>query len=198
MTGLSLETLRNLAAAELDQLAQEGRQVEALHTLYAQAESGDEALAEEALEEFWRLAPEVPQWPDYLYTEPTAWDEIIAACPRFPAQPALLPEQSSLHDRIHGAWLGRCAGCMVGKPVEGRLRDEIERLLEMAGEYPLQDYFPVIEDTGGVAYRPPADPCLRQNITCSVRDDDTDYTILGLHLVKTYGLELTPAGGCIW
>jgi len=193
MTGLSLETLRSLAAAELDQLAQEGRQVEALHTLYAEAESGDEALAEEVLEEFWRLAPEAPQWPDYLYTEPTAWDDIVAACPGFPAQPAPLPEQSSLHDRIYGAWLGRCAGCMVGKPVEGRSRDEIKHLLDIGGEYPLQHYFPVIEDTGEIAYRPPSDPCLRQNITCSARDDDTDYTILGLHLVKTYGLHLTPA-----
>ena len=69
----------------------------------------------------------------------------------------------------------------------------IRSLLERAGEYPLQHYFPVIEETGDVPYPAPDDPTLRPNITHAVRDDDTDYTVLGLHLIKTYGEALTRA-----
>ena len=33
-------------------------------------------------------------------------------------------------DRIYGAWLGRCAGCLLGQPVEGWRRARINGLLE--------------------------------------------------------------------
>ncbi len=191
MIGLSVETLRNLAALELVQLAEEDRDTSSAQALYDQAACASEPEALNLLNEFWIAALKAPVDADSFYVEPTAWEELVRRCPELAAEPAALPEPAGLQGRIYGAWLGRCAGCMLGKPVEGRSRAEIADLLEVAGEYPLQDYFPVIEDTCGIAYRPPSDPCLRGNITCGARDDDTDYTILGLHLVKTYGLELT-------
>ncbi len=35
-------------------------------------------------------------------------------------------------------------------------------------------------------------PLLRGNITCSERDDDTDYTLLGLHILEENGPAFTP------
>ena len=40
-----------------------------------------------------------------------------------------------LYDRVYGAWLGRCAGCLLGKPVEGQNKDRVERYLKAAGAY---------------------------------------------------------------
>jgi len=43
-------------------------------------------------------------------------------------------------DKIYGAWLGRCAGCLLGQPVEGWRRARINGLLEETGNLPLQTY----------------------------------------------------------
>ena len=70
-------------------------------------------------------------------------------------------ERTALRDRITGAWLGRCIGCMMGKPIEGKSRADIEAILRAADAYPLSDYFPALEDVpAGISYRPPDDPCL--------------------------------------
>ena len=47
---------------------------------------------------------------------------------------------AALRDRLLGAWLGRAAGCLLGKPVEGWSRQAIRTLLERTGEYPLRQY----------------------------------------------------------
>lgn len=47
--------------------------------------------------------------------------------------------------RLLGAWLGRCAGCTLGKPVEGWTHDQIRRYLQLAEAYPLLDYVPALE-----------------------------------------------------
>ena len=187
MIGMSREAMAKLAALEIVQLEEEGRDTSAVR-----------GKAEGPSEEFWSAAAEAPMLPEYPYIEPSAWDEIVAACPALRAEPDAPPDEAALDERVHGAWLGRCAGCMLGKPVEGWTREEIATLLEGAGEYPLQDYFPVINDAEG-GYKGGCEACLRGNIVRSERDDDTDYTILGLHLMKTYGRELRTADvGAEW
>ncbi|MFQ6096164.1 MAG: ADP-ribosylglycohydrolase family protein, partial [Armatimonadota bacterium] len=90
--------------------------------------------------------------------------------------------------------LGRIAGCMLGKPVEGRSRTDINALLEHAGAYPLSDYFPPIDPVPeGHRYPRPDSPVLRGNIARGVRDDDTDYTLLGLHIIAEDGRDFTSA-----
>ena len=42
---------------------------------------------------------------------------------------------------FHGAWLGRAAGCLLGKPVEKVQRVGIRRILESSGRWPLTEYF---------------------------------------------------------
>lgn len=191
MLNLTTETLGHLAEDELQQLKEEGRNTSSVESILQGIAEG-QTEPRQGLEEFFRQAASAPMRDDFDYYEPSDWDGIVYACNMSP-RAADLPGQDALRDRIYGAWLGRCAGCMLGKPVEGRTRQMTRSLLQMAGKYPLQDYFPVIEDTGDIPYRKPDDPTLQPNITHSVRDDDTDYTILGLHLVKTYTEALTPA-----
>ncbi|MGC0328660.1 ADP-ribosylglycohydrolase [Streptomyces sp. SAI-170] len=108
-----------------------------------------------------------------------------------------------LADRIHGGWLGRIAGNMLGKPVElGEVwtRDRIDRYLREADALPLTDYLPEpVAETDTLALRPEWRQCLRGRIHGSCRDDDVDYAILGLHLLERHGFGFsTEQVGDLW
>ncbi|NLC59019.1 MAG: ADP-ribosylglycohydrolase family protein [Armatimonadetes bacterium] len=101
--------------------------------------------------------------------------------------PAGLPPDV-LFDRVYGAWLGRAAGCLLGKPVEGWTKERIEETLRFCNAWPLDDYFPPVPpNQRGLGYDPWAASWLRGNIAQMPRDDDMDYPILGLHLLEEHG-----------
>ncbi len=131
---------------------------------------------------------------DCPYDEPSVLEDIRKASPKDPGLAASLISDDELEDRMHGAWLGRCAGCMLGKPVEGRPRDYIRELLEAADAYPLDDYFPQVAELPETCgdFNPPQ-TLLRGGITQLVRDDDIDYTVMNLHVLKAHGLGFTSA-----
>lgn len=183
---LSETTLRRLAAEELTQLAEEGCNIEAMQAIY------DEATDCEDFVEFFARAEMTHPARDCPWDEPSDLSDVRAARPAADRAAATL-EEDVLRDRMTGAWLGRCIGCMVGKPVEGMSRERIETILRAGDAYPLAGYFPVIEDLPeDIAYKSASDPCLSPNIVRGERDDDTDYTVLGLHLLETFGAEITP------
>ncbi len=190
---LSARTLRSLAAEELTQLEQEGCNIEALRDMHdAAAALENEGEAHAALTDFFARAEVTRPAGDCPWDEPSDLPGIRAARPEADRAATVLDE-SLLRDRITGAWLGRCIGCMVGKPVEGMSRERIEAILRAGDAYPLTGYFPVIEDLPeGIAYKGASDPCLVPNIVRGERDDDTDYTVLGLHLIETFGPTITP------
>ena len=108
--------------------------------------------------------------------------------------------RTKLLDRIMGAWIGRCIGCMIGKPVEGLSRSSIEGYLKAINEYPLSGYFPLAKEFDRVKEYLPFKrrdeyydfirsryDSFRENIKYMARDDDIDYTILNLHVLETYG-----------
>ena len=70
---------------------------------------------------------------------------------------------------------------------------QIRRYLELAGAYPLLDYVPVLEPApeglGLLACWPET---TRGRIRFMARDDDIDYTILGLHILETHGFGFGP------
>ena len=129
--------------------------------------------------------------PDWPYEEPTALDEIEAALPDPPNVPGMELTDAELRDRLLGAWLGRCAGCNLGKPVEMWSREKIRSYLERGNEYPITDYIPILEGADELM-APWAFNSMRGRVTCMERDDDIDYTILGLHIVETRGRTFGP------
>ncbi|MFJ7159054.1 ADP-ribosylglycohydrolase family protein [Streptomyces sp. NPDC101118] len=107
---------------------------------------------------------------------------------------------SELADRIHGGWLGRIAGNMLGKPVERGdhwTRARIDRYLRRAGALPLEDYLPPPSaltppgEPGEFELRPEWGACVRGAIHGSCRDDDVDYALLGLGLLERHGTAFT-------
>ena len=98
--------------------------------------------------------------------------------------------------KAYGAWLGRAAGCLLGKPVEGRCAGQIEGYLKAQGRWPLADYFSNRADEAvrkQFNFQPADNPCYAENITCMVEDDDTNYTATGLAVVEQHGQDFTPA-----
>ena len=134
------------------------------------------------------------QTPDWPYVEPTALADIVATLGERPQARAL--DEEALADRIRAAWLGRIAGCNLGKPVERGDHwnsAHIRNYLELAGAYPLTDYFPLLDPMpAGFEFRENWPETTRGNVHGSARDDDIDYPILALHLLETHGAALQP------
>jgi ADP-ribosylglycohydrolase len=131
---------------------------------------------------------------DWAYTEPQGQAEIFAAMADDAALPP--PGEKELSDRLHAAWLGRCAGCNLGKPVEGFgwNRRKLRSYLERAGAYPIDDYLPVLDPMpDGMTLNGSWREAARGRVNAMARDDDTDYTILGLHVLEGLGPDFTSA-----
>jgi len=139
--------------------------------------------------------PETPvkSWADFerlsqgvSADEPDDLPSIRAQCALDTLERIPRPVLPVLEERIHGAWLGRAAGCMLGKPLEGMTAVAIRTYLQAAQAYPLVDYVPWLETppVPRVAHAPEAS---RGRFTEAVRDDDLDYTLLGLHILEQHG-----------
>lgn len=179
----------DLVHDELAQAAETGHQVGDLMARLADVDPQDAV----ALEGLYAEAISRPRQADWPYAEPDDLDAILATLPDDPAVPA--PDPAVLADKVLGGWLGRIAGCNLGKPVEDgdywtsdRLRDYLGR----AGAWPLRDYIPVLEPMPhGFEFRDNWPETTRGRVNGSARDDDIDYAILGLHLLETHGRMLS-------
>lgn len=175
---------------EVIQRQEEGCDVSEIKRCLEELPAQGREPSDEEVNELWAEVDALQPTPDFPYEEPSDWDAMTSVWKEPPTFKVTLSD-SELFDRIKGAWLGRIAGCMVGKPVEGWHKGKIDRYLQKVGEYPLQGYFPPLAHE---------DPelrigdlrLLRGNITCALRDDDIDYTLLGLYLLERHGRDLTP------
>ena len=102
-------------------------------------------------------------------------------------------DQDELPERVSGAWLGRTVGNTLGKPVEGLSRQQMEAYLRAAGQWPQTGYLPLLDPLPeGVPFLHPSAPTASAGRFSDVpRDDDIDWTILGLHVLETYGRDFT-------
>jgi ADP-ribosylglycohydrolase len=141
--------------------------------------------------------------------EPSDLDAIIAACPAWPAAPAAPADRltESADDgptpagrgrvqvdpaRVLGAWAGRAAGCVLGKPVEKIPREGIREIAEATGNWPIRGWFTAEGLPAEVAARRPwnrrsAGNSLAENIDGVPEDDDLNYPLLALSVLERHG-----------
>lgn len=136
---------------------------------------------------------------DWAYQEPESLEKILEAMPEGPRDATDSfgpPPSAELANRILGGWLGRVAGCNLGKPVENGdfwSPARIRAYLEMADAYPLRDYIPALDPMPeGFRFHRSWPETTRGQVRGSARDDDIDYSILAVWLLEQYGFELTP------
>jgi ADP-ribosylglycohydrolase len=182
---------------ELEQSADEGRDV---------ADFFDEAVllfemykeGRPSEEEAKKLVDRIRSAPvnkNYAYREPYDLNQIRKIRPKTGVRTASFNlSRDGYYDKVYGAWLGRCAGCLLGKPVEGWLSDRITGLLKDTGNYPIAHYLSSdidvsikekyhVEDKPGIAWINAVD--------CGPEDDDTNYTIQYLDLLDKKGPDFT-------
>ena len=120
-------------------------------------------------------------------SEPETFDEILAA-----ADPAPPREPQDLPGRIAGAWLGRAAGCVLGKPVENIPREGIRAIAEATGNWPVAGWFTAEGLPEEVSERWPWNRASRptslaENIDGIPEDDDLNFTMVGVALLERCG-----------
>jgi len=186
------EEMLELLQYELKQLEEEGKDV--TDSVREEFQKLRKSGTLEEIEEFYNSLADLGERSDFTYYEPSCWEEIQKEKNRELGQEFKVANIDTLKDRIEGAWLGRCIGCLLGKPVEGWSREEIEEYLKATDSYPLKDYFiyaPEKIAEGRHTFHPSAIEATRGNISCMPRDDDIDYTILNLKIVQENGLNFS-------
>ncbi|MFD3938892.1 ADP-ribosylglycohydrolase family protein [Streptomyces sp. NPDC058611] len=100
--------------------------------------------------------------------------------------------------RLEAAWLGRAAGCLLGKPVEKLPLAVIRALARATGNWPLNHWFTARGVPPELLAAHPwnrrsAPTSLAENIDGMPEDDDLNYPLLGLLLLQRHGKRFTTA-----
>ncbi|MFF4761956.1 ADP-ribosylglycohydrolase family protein [Streptomyces sp. NPDC001292] len=195
----------DLLGHELRQAVQDGREPSAIAARW-RAAGGPEAparagaspgrasrylrlLAEDLLDELAELPSRLAD------SEPTDLAGIKALCPDWPGQPGAVAP-SGAAERLEAAWLGRAAGCLLGKPVEKLPLTGIRQLAQVTGNWPVHTWFTgrgVPEDLAAAHpwNRRSAANSLAENIDGMPEDDDLNYPLINLLLLQRHGKRFT-------
>ncbi|WP_228034315.1 ADP-ribosylglycohydrolase family protein [Streptomyces spongiae] len=197
----------DLLGHELRQAAQDGREPSAIAARWIAA-GGPAAphragASPEPVSAYLRLLAEdlldeLADLPSGLRdAEPTDLVAIRALCPEWPARgPHRVPAGHLA--RLEAAWLGRAAGCLLGKPVEKLPLHAIRELARCTGNWPLSTWFTARGLPADLAAAHPfnrrsAATSLAENIDGMPEDDDLNYPLLNLLLLGRHGPGFTTA-----
>ncbi|MGW3357806.1 ADP-ribosylglycohydrolase family protein [Streptomyces bungoensis] len=144
-------------------------------------------LAEDLLDELADLPSSLAE------DEPADLAGIRAACPDWPAA---RPSARTTPDALEASWLGRAIGCLLGKPVEKLPLDAIRALARAAGNWPLTGYFTARGVPRDLLEAHPwnrrsAGTSLAENIDGMPEDDDLNYPLVNLLLLRRHGKSFT-------
>lgn len=138
---------------------------------------------------------------DYAYVEPSDLPGIRAARERGAVVPRWRGSKAQFADRLRGGFLGRVAGCMLGKPFEGVDRASIRMYAEETGNWPLRAYQrqPTAAQLRRILRRKPLRPVKSWQLAFYIdlndgfpSDDDINYTVLGMEVMRRHGADFTP------
>ena len=136
----------------------------------------------------------LPTQSDYPFDEPSDLAAIQAARPTTSNQlevPELTVED--YYNRVYGAWLGRCSGCLLGIPIEGLYVQDFWPYLKEIGQYPLNRYLDSsIPDRLKEKYTFITERGYIDEIDHMVENDDTNYTVISLAVLEKFGWDFKP------
>ena len=130
---------------------------------------------------------------DFQYIEPSDLETIKAVRPKKTPISNFKPDKAALFNKIYGAWLGRVAGCLLGKPIECWHLSKIHSLLKATDNYPLSRYISsdISDEIKKGANISESGAWINKINNKAPVDDDTNYTILGLKILEKYGRNFT-------
>ncbi|WP_405932622.1 ADP-ribosylglycohydrolase family protein [Streptomyces sp. NBC_00827] len=115
-----------------------------------------------------------------------------------PQTPGCAPTPTPAPTQAHleAAWLGRAAGCLLGKPVEKLPLQGIRDLARATGNWPLHTWFTAKGVPEELTHAHPwnkrsAQTSLAENIDGMPEDDDLNYPLLNTLLIQRHGRDFT-------
>ena len=187
MVFYNIHELVEVVHLEIQQMEEEGRDVTAFRQ---QVRAWNRPTKQKCYQLYSRLMS-APRRPGWQYEEPEVFQEIERQSPGWRYDAPLTLTSAVIFERVHGGWLGRAIGSVLGKPLQaGWSRRQVTAYLQMANSYPLRGYVPrLVPPPPGFELRPESAGNFLGEIYRAPFDDDTDYTILALHILETYGLD---------
>lgn len=179
---------------EYSQCIDEGLDVEKYKELFeAVSKLPHDEIAHDLGDTIFKIVSNAPMRSDYEFNEPSELEEIKKL--RKPYAINGTVNRDTLKNKVHGAWLGRICGCMLGKTVEGIFSDELIPFLKDSNNYPLSRYVyrsDLPEDVddrydfyfNGMSFIGDVD-----GMTV---DDDTNYVVLNQLVREKCGKDFTP------
>lgn len=181
-----------LLEAELRQCAEAGQDLSRLNEAVRAREAGDAGAMLAAMDAFATAGIEDPPG------EPSEIEDIEALAAGAVDLGCVLSDEA-LFDRLHGAWLGRCVGCALGKPLEefmhpaGGLtsRERVRVYVEGTGpgEYPIRDFVRMQSASEARTGKSCCPRSTREGVVCMEPDDDMRYTVLATRVLEESGAE---------
>ena len=130
---------------------------------------------------------------NYKYIEPSDIVEIKALRKPYPVDDKV--DKTLMESKIHGAWVGRICGCMLGKSIEGIRTKELIPFLKETGNYPMYRYIYRTDITDDICNKynfPFRQRKYADEIDGMPVDDDTNYVVLAQIIVDRFGRDFTP------
>jgi ADP-ribosylglycohydrolase len=179
----------DLVGHELRQAREEGKDVDAIEARWFAA-GGQPAPGRGASQE--ASPPELVAFAGELLDELNALPRPLAANEPDELEVTSLPAAEPDRERIRGAWLGRAAGCVLGKPVENIPREGIRAIAQATGNWPVSGWFTAEGLDPAVSERYPWNRASRptsltENIRGIPEDDDLNFTMLAVVLLERAG-----------
>ncbi len=183
---------------DVAQMVEEGHDEAALLAEVDQAAAGGSADALLALQmALWQR----PSPAGFGYDEPSDWETISGHFPPADASAPFSGSDEELADKLHAAWQGRCAGCQLGKPLEGTTwPDKMEKVLRAVGSWPLEDFmnplpegaaFPELEGCDFFDRRSVKNNWTKGRFDHVAPDDDIHYALTSLITLDHHGADFT-------
>ena len=193
------EIIVNQIYDDIKQMVEEGNDHAKLETeINTAVEHGscDALLALQ--EELWNR----PSPASFPYEEPNDWETIQRGFPDPQTHEKFTAGEEVLKDKLLAAWQGRCAGCQLGKPIEGTAWPEkIKEVLQFVRSWPLTDYMNPTPEGYAVEQLPDCDFFTRNNsmrntwckgnIDHVAPDDDIHYALVSQLVLEKYGKDFT-------
>lgn len=178
---------------EWKQAKDEGRDVDFLRTKCEEVVSRSKTdNVEELAKSLKRQLDSAPMVQGYPFVEPSDYPTIQAELHDRRHLFSAPENDDRLRDKLAGAWSGRVSGCLLGKPIEGWKSRDLQKLLMDIDNFPMNRY---IEWKDFTPYW--KEKCTRKSAWADCIngiapiDDDTNYTVLALELLKKYGKHFT-------
>jgi ADP-ribosylglycohydrolase/transcriptional regulator with XRE-family HTH domain len=186
-----INELAEVVHLELQQMEEEGYETSQCRETLASIKRP----TKKQLHKLYETLLSAPMRADYRYHEPVTLVDIQAARPPGPRKISISISSLKLYEHIHGAWLGRIAGSVLGKPVQaGWSKKKVVRYLQLVKSDPLGNYIPrMIPPPVDFIINHGANGCFLGEIHGAPDDDDTNYSILALHILETHGVEFQTA-----